>query len=293
MVTVLSARDADRMLKAHTPEDPSHYASYVRHCIADRISTYAKEGDAARTAKLRAAYALGNYDYPHDYKVEADPTFAQKSLRLIFALFSCKGGVLTAFHELLWAKANVLRLHWALPTTLEEIEVLGNGVDGMIDTLLSRDYGDRHFCYDIDILDLKPIRSFVAPDYYDVVATRRNFYAVWEERGCTELAKESDHVNDIIDNRGNATGPCWHTHNRVITSLLHDYAAEEIASNARLATEHRLPTELVDEVVKYALLLEGGPDIEMWDAKTGELTSPDRSRVGKALIDAIMVDQHR
>ncbi|KAK5729555.1 hypothetical protein LTR17_011858 [Elasticomyces elasticus] len=135
---VLSARDADRMLKAHPPEDPNHYGSYVRHCIAHRISTYAKEGDAARTAKLHAAYALGNHDYPHDYKVEVDPTFTHKSLRLIFALLSCKGGVTTAFHELLWAKANVLRLHWASSTTLEDVEVLGNGVDGMIDTLEPR-----------------------------------------------------------------------------------------------------------------------------------------------------------
>ncbi|KAK4953405.1 hypothetical protein LTR10_009115 [Elasticomyces elasticus] len=242
---VLSARDADRALKAHRPENHNHYGSYVRHCITDRISTYAKEGDAARKAKLHAAYALGNYDYPHDYKVEADPMFAHKSLRLIFALLSCNGGAFTAFHELLWAKANVLRLHWALPTTLEEIETLGNGVDTTLDVLLDREYGDQPFRYDVGILDLKPIRSIIAADYYDVVAARRNFYAIWEERSCTELEMESDHVNDITDNWGNATGPCWHTHNRVITSFLDDYAAEEIASNARLATEHRLPTELV------------------------------------------------
>ncbi|KAK4902557.1 hypothetical protein LTR27_000494 [Elasticomyces elasticus] len=265
----LSFDDMCGALAVHPPTDAAHFARYVRSCISKSIDNCAQDAPAARLAADHSRRGESDYGY---WKVDADPGFARKALRLILELLYIEdGGVVAAFHELVWAKVNLLRLDWTLPVTLKDIETLGNAVDRIIEILLGTAQQSPSagipIIFKPELFDLGPV-TIKSANYFDVVRMSHLIDAAWKERECEQ--DDPEFYMDITDIRGKSVGGCWHAHNENLTELLNEHAYDEIEYCARVATDHILPPELVDEVVEYLLLLEGfSSDYSIRDAETG------------------------
>ncbi|KAK5729557.1 hypothetical protein LTR17_011860 [Elasticomyces elasticus] len=142
----------------------------------------ADDGDRDRLAD---EFGLSSEDTAGDgIKVNRNPIFARKALRLILALlYIDDGGLYHAFHGLVWAKANLLRLDWYLPVTLAEIETLGNAVDHTIETLLNTAHhspvAETPIAFSSGLLDLPPVTIKTA-GFYNVAQASHMFDNVWE-----------------------------------------------------------------------------------------------------------------
>ncbi|KAK5719729.1 hypothetical protein LTR17_015180 [Elasticomyces elasticus] len=260
----LSEEDIGKALKAHPPTDAAHFANYVRSRISDSIDTCAREAPAIRQAWDHSKRGDSEYGY---WKVDRNPTFARKALRLIFTLLQIKdGGAFYAFHELGWAKANLLRLDWYLPVTLAEIETQGNLVDHTIEVLLDN-ASHTEVSMRLDLGMFGQV-SFKTATYYNEAQASHMFDSVWEQRECEE--DDEAFYKDIYDARGKSVGGCWHAYNEHLTEMLNEHAYEEVEYCVYVATAHVLPPELVEEVLEYALMLEGmSINYEVRDPKTG------------------------
>ncbi|KAK4953404.1 hypothetical protein LTR10_009114 [Elasticomyces elasticus] len=267
----LSEEDMCKAIKAHPPTDAAHFANYVRSRISDSIDTCAGEAPALRLAADHSHRGDSDYGY---WKVKRNPVFARKALSLLCTLLYIEdGGLYHAFHELVWTKANLLRLDWYLPVTLDEIETLGNAVDVIIETLLSTAHhspvAETPMAFNPGLLSLRPVTIKTA-GFYNVAQARHMFETVWEHRECEE--DDPSFYMDINDARGKSVGGCWHAHNEHLTDLLNEHAYEEVEHRVYVATAHVLPPELVEEVLEYALMLEGlSINYEVRDPETGRV----------------------
>ncbi|KAK3629466.1 hypothetical protein LTR56_018005 [Elasticomyces elasticus] len=261
----LSEDDICNALEAHPPTDAAYFAHYVRCRITECIDVCARE---ASNLRLRATHP-GPAWY---WKVDPDPAFARKALRLICMLLYIEtDGLFYAFQELVWAKANILRLDWYLPVTLAEIETLGNAVDTIIETLLNAAHhapvARRRTSFEPGLLDLPriPVKTAV---FYNVAQASHMLDTAWEKRECESL--DPAFRMDITDNRAKSVGGCWHAYNEHLTEMLNGHAYEEIHLCVYVATAHLLPAELVEVVLEFALLLEGmSINYEVRDPETG------------------------
>ncbi|KAK5704822.1 hypothetical protein LTR97_001931 [Elasticomyces elasticus] len=260
----LSEDDMCKALQAHPPTDAAHFANYVRSRISDSIDTCAREAPAIRHAWDHSKRGDSEYGY---WKVDRDPTFARKALRLIFTLLQIKdGGAFYAFHDLVWAQANLLRLDWYLPVTLADIETQGNLVDHTLEVLLDN-ASHNEVAMRVDLGMFGQV-SFKTATYYNVAQASHMFDSVWKQRECEE--DDEAFYEDIYDARGKSVGGCWHAYNEHLTGMLNEHAYEEVEHCVYVATAHVLPPELVEEVLEYALMLEGmSINYEVRDPKTG------------------------
>ncbi|KAK3643171.1 hypothetical protein LTR56_010318 [Elasticomyces elasticus] len=253
------------LLDAHPPRDAVHFGKHVHHWLSEGLQSFIRTSEAS----YRAARELNENVY-WDWECEDDPTFAPKRVRLILALLSLPGGFIPGYQELVWAKCNLLQKHRHLPTTFEQIETLGNGIGTTIEMLFHYPPGSNHnrTLSLLGICGVKRLRLHcTSSDYYDTVRARRTFYKAWKEMIC-----EDDCTYDSIKNHhGSTGGPCWHGFNTFLMTELTWRAHAELKHNVKVAAQHILPQELLDEIFEYSLLLEDlpfNPDIR--DEETGE-----------------------
>ncbi|KAK4902559.1 hypothetical protein LTR27_000496 [Elasticomyces elasticus] len=263
------------LLKSHPPKDAVHFGACVHQWLSTDLEAVSQAAEAARDAAFADGAVYG-------WKVQDDSTFLTKRLSLIFALLSLEGGVVPAYHELVWAKVNFTRVHYTLPTTLVQVEQLGNGIDRAIGRILSYEPGDtlrrrdpNGRVYGVTDICTLPLRIWGetmvrikrdSAEYLDTVGVRRMFYRAWRMRDCGNHQK-----NHITDSRRREVGPCWHAHNAGLMEQLTWRSHEELEHNAMVAAGSALPRELVDEITDYLIILESLPlDPNIRDTETGE-----------------------
>ncbi|KAK5684507.1 hypothetical protein LTS10_004377 [Elasticomyces elasticus] len=241
-----------RLLQAHPPKDAVHFGSHVQRWLSEDLKAVYQANVTAHDTARDMNPEGPNY---FEWHVEEDQDFLPKRLRLIFFILTLQDGAVAAFHLFVWAKTHLLRNHWALPFGDKDLEELGNGVDEMITRLLWR-HPSHHqplgMAFKPSILDLGVLRPSLS-DYYDAAKARRDFHREWSTWECSEQNV------DFLDYEGTNVGPCWHAHNAYLIKLLDDRAHEEIEHNVRLAIQHVLPEELIEEVINYLLPLEEVP----------------------------------
>ncbi|KAK5711296.1 hypothetical protein LTR15_012586 [Elasticomyces elasticus] len=206
-----------------------------------------------------------------DWECEDDPTFAPKRIRLVLALLSLLGGLVPGYQELVWAKCNLLQKHRHLPTTYEQIETLGNAIDATIELLFRYPPGHRRKSTLTFFLGICGVEHFqlrcTSSNHYDAVRARRTCYKAWKEMRC----EDNENYGSIKNHCGSTGGPCWHGFNTFIMTELTWRAHAELEHNVKVAAQHIVPQELLDEIFEHSLLLEDlplNPDIR--DGETGE-----------------------
>ncbi|KAK5704821.1 hypothetical protein LTR97_001930 [Elasticomyces elasticus] len=242
------------LLGAHPPKDAVHFGNHVHHWLSEGIQSFIRTSTAAYDEAVES-----NEDVHWDWVCEDDPTFAPKRVRLVLALLVLPGGLVPGYQELVWIKGNLLQKHRHLPTTFEQIETLGNGIDAIIEKLFRYPSGHKYnslVSFPLDICGIERFRvRCTSSDYYDTVRARRTFYKAWKEVSC-----EDKHGYDSIETHdGSEGGPCWHGINTFLLTELTWRAHDELKHNVKVAAEHILPQELLDNIFEYSLLLEDLP----------------------------------
>ncbi|KAK5719728.1 hypothetical protein LTR17_015179 [Elasticomyces elasticus] len=223
-----------KLIEDHPPKDAVHFAAY--------------EADTDINENLHWGW-----------KCEDDPAFAPKRVRLILALVSLPGGLVPGYQELVWARGNLLQKHRHLPTTLKQIETLGNAIDAIIALMFRRPSGRQHastISFPLHVCGIGHLPlHFMPSDYYDTVRARRVFYGAWKQVDC----QGEENYDDFTGWHGRTGLACWHDYNAHLMSELTWRTHAELEYNVRVAAQHILPQELLDEILDYSLMLEKVP----------------------------------